>query len=249
MANFLDEQIEVPRRTMVVFFIVDTSGSMQGAKIGAVNSAIEEVLPEIAKISDENADAEIKIAVLDFSTDAKWLTPKPIDASNYAFNYLEAGGLTALGDACIKLNEKLSRKQFMAEAVGSFAPALFLLSDGEPTDNWERGLAKLKENKWYQKAIKAAVAIGNDADINVLEAFTGNIESVLTVHIPAALAKMITFITVTVSEIGSKSSSVGLGVGNSSTDAIQTKQDDFNDALAAMAPAIVSNDSDDDEWD
>ena len=28
MANFLDEQIEVPRRTMVVFFIVDTSGSM-----------------------------------------------------------------------------------------------------------------------------------------------------------------------------------------------------------------------------
>ncbi len=151
MANFLDEQIEVPRRTMVVFFIVDTSGSMQGAKIGAVNSAIEEVLPEIAKISDENADAEIKIAVLDFSTDAKWLTPKPIDASNYAFNYLEAGGLTALGDACIKLNEKLSRKQFMAEAVGSFAPALFLLSDGEPTDNWERGLAKLKENKWYQK--------------------------------------------------------------------------------------------------
>ena len=239
MANFLDEQIEVPRRTMVVFFIVDTSGSMQGAKIGAVNSAIEEVLPEIAKISDENADAEIKIAVLDFSTDAKWLTPKPI----------EAGGLTALGDACIKLNEKLSRKQFMAEAVGSFAPALFLLSDGEPTDNWERGLAKLKENKWYQKAIKAAVAIGNDADINVLEAFTGNIESVLTVHTPAALAKMITFITVTASEIGSKSSSVGLGVGNSSTDAIQTKQDDFNDALAAMAPAIVSNDSDDDEWD
>ena len=74
MANFLDEQIEVPRRTMVVVFIVDTSGSMQGAKIAAVNSAIEEVLPEIAKISDENADAEIKIAVLDFSTDAKWLT-------------------------------------------------------------------------------------------------------------------------------------------------------------------------------
>ena len=105
-------------------------------------------------------------------------------------------------------------------------------------------MAKLKENKWYQKAIKAAVAIGNDADINVLEAFTGNIESVLTVHTPAALAKMITFITVTASEIGSKSSSVG-----SSTDAIQTKQDDFNDALAAMAPAIVSNDSDDDEWD
>jgi len=96
MANFLDEQIEVPRRTMVVFFIVDTSGSMQGAKIGAVNSAIEEVLPEIAKISDENADAEIKIAVLDFSTDAKWLTPKPIDAShnNLCFSLVNSLFLT-----------------------------------------------------------------------------------------------------------------------------------------------------------
>ena len=82
-----------------------------------------------------------------------------------------------------------------------------------------------------------------------LSANKSQLESVLTVHTPAALAKMITFITVTASEIGSKSSSVGLGVGNSSTDAIQTKQDDFNDALAAMAPAIVSNDSDDDEWD
>ncbi len=75
MANFLDEQIEVPRRTMVVFFIVDTSGSMQGAKIGAVNSAIEEVLPEIAKISDENADAEIKIAVLDFFNGCEVVNP------------------------------------------------------------------------------------------------------------------------------------------------------------------------------
>ncbi len=40
-----DEVVEVPRMTMVLFFVVDTSGSMRGAKIGTVNSAIEEIVP------------------------------------------------------------------------------------------------------------------------------------------------------------------------------------------------------------
>ena len=55
-----DEVVEVPRRTMVLFFVVDTSGSMGGAKIGTVNSAIEEVVPELKDISESNADAQIK---------------------------------------------------------------------------------------------------------------------------------------------------------------------------------------------
>lgn len=253
MGNFLNEQVEVPRRTMVLFFIVDTSGSMEGTKIGAVNNAIEEVLPEIEKISSSNPDAKIKIAVLDFSTDAVWLTPAPVDAGTYAYNYLNAGGLTSLGDACLALNEKLSRNEFMQEAVGSYAPALFLMSDGAPTDDWEKGLEVLKKNKWYKKSIKVAVAIGDDADTQVLQEFTGNKETVLTVHTPAALKSMIKFIAITSSEIGSKSSSVPLrtGAGDDANadpqDFVQSKQDDFNDALAAMAPAILASDADDDD--
>ena len=52
---------------MHLFFMVDTSGSMRGAKIGAVNDAIRNVLPIVREISDYNADAEIKIAALNFS--------------------------------------------------------------------------------------------------------------------------------------------------------------------------------------
>ena len=48
----LTDTIEIPRRTMVLFFIVDTSGSMEGKKIGAVNTAIREVIPEIRDISN-----------------------------------------------------------------------------------------------------------------------------------------------------------------------------------------------------
>ena len=35
--SLLDEQVSVPRRTMTLFFLIDTSGSMEGSKIGAVN--------------------------------------------------------------------------------------------------------------------------------------------------------------------------------------------------------------------
>ena len=60
---------------------------------------------------------------------------------------MDANGVTDLGEACIQLNEKLSRNAFMSDATGSFAPAIFLLSDGEPTDNYKYGLKKLKQNR------------------------------------------------------------------------------------------------------
>ena len=221
--NIYDEAVEVARRTMVLFFMVDTSGSMEGAKIGTLNSAIEDVIPEIRQISSENADAQIKIAVLEFSEGAKWLTPAPMDVADYSWNYLNADGITDFGAACKALNEKLSRDAFMSDVTGSFAPAIFLLSDGEPTDDYKKPLADLKENNWFKKAIKAAVAIGDDANRDVLKEFTGNAESVLTVHSPEALRKMIRFVSVTASQIGSKSSAVG----KAGVDEAASKQDEF----------------------
>lgn len=219
-----DDAVEVPRRTMVLFFLVDTSGSMTGSKIGAVNSAIEEVIPELKDISESNADAQIKIAVLSFSTGAKWIYNTPIEAENFRWNYLDANGVTDFGEACIQLNEKLSRNAFMSDITGSFAPAVFLMSDGEPTDNYSYGLSKLKENNWFKKAIKVAVAIGDDANKNVLADFTGNSESVLEVHTPEALKKMIKFVSVRASEIGSRSANIAAGTENKVN---LSKQDDF----------------------
>jgi uncharacterized protein YegL len=103
------------------------------------------------------------------------------------------------------LNEKLSRTGFMNETEGSYAPSIFLMSDGAPTDDYKAGLAELKQNKWFKAAIKVAVAIGDDANKDVLQEFTGNTECVLTVRTPEALKKMIVFASITVSQIGSKS--------------------------------------------
>ncbi|MDE6091587.1 MAG: VWA domain-containing protein [Ruminococcus sp.] len=233
-----DETVEVPRRTMVLFFIVDTSGSMSGSKIGTVNSAIEEIIPEISDISDSNADAQIKIAALQFSTGAKWLDSQPVSAENFVWNYLDASGVTDLGEACMQLNEKLSRTAFMSDATGSFAPAIFLMSDGEPTDNYRYGLDKLKQNNWFKKAIRVAIAIGDDANKNVLTEFAGNPEAVIDVTSPKELRKWIQFVTVRASEIGSRSSNAGAGHNSGG---IETKQD-------IMIQEIQSQKDDDIEW-
>jgi len=232
------DKIEIPRRTMVLFFVIDTSGSMDGSKIGAVNTAIEEVIPSIREVSDENADAQIKIAALEFSSGATWITKSgPVEADQFRWNYLEAAGVTDLGAACKTLNDKLSTKEFMQEATGSFAPAIFLLSDGDPTDDWEKGLETLKQNNWFKAAVKVAIAIGEDANKSVLKAFTGSMEAVLETHNAASLKKMIKFVSVTASKVASRSSNVGQEETESGDG---QKQQELNASLTELQNEIAA---------
>ena len=242
----LNEAVEaIPRKSMVLFFLIDTSGSMSGSKIGAVNAAIEEVIPELKEISAANADAEVKVAALEFSHSAGWLTENgPIPVDNFTWHYVDAGGNTAMGEACRKLNEALSTKTFMRDTVGSFAPAIFLLSDGEPTDDFTEGLAELKINNWFKAAIKVAVAIGDDANKKRLAEFTGSMESVLEVHSAAMLRKMIKFVSVRASQVASKSVQVSLVKDPTDSSTSQLKQTTLNEQLAEIKTAANG----DDEW-
>lgn len=244
----LDDVVSVPRRTMTLFFVIDTSGSMEGNKIGAVNDAVVNVLPMLDEISQTNPDAEIKVAALEFSSGTKWLYTEPKLASEFVWQDVRAGGLTSLGGACIELNNKLSRSGYMQAASGSFAPAIILLSDGGPTDDFQSGLAKLKTNNWFKAAIKVAIAIGDDADKDVLKEFTGSSEAVFTVHNIEALKQIIRVVAVTSSQIGSKSSTAGdvtkqEQVIKDVTDAVQ----DIQGADSAAAPAPAADNYDD--WD
>ncbi len=208
--SLLNETEGIPRKIMTMFFMIDTSKSMEGNKIGAVNDAMENVMPIIEGISEKNPDAEIKIAVLDFSSEVKWLYDEPKTAANFQWRNVRAAGLTSLGDACLQLNEKLSKSHgFMQSASGSYAPTIILMSDGEPTDNYKVGLDKLKENNWYKSAVKIAIAIGDDANTDVLADFTGNKEAVIRVHDIEALKNIIRVVSVTSSQIASTSTSAG----------------------------------------
>jgi len=49
--GILAEATELPRKTMIMFFLIDTSGSMDGDKIASLNDAMREMLPDIQDIS------------------------------------------------------------------------------------------------------------------------------------------------------------------------------------------------------
>ena len=164
--NPFDDAEEIAKKSMVLFFLIDCSGSMGGSKIGTVNSVMEELIPEIQGIG--GADADIKIAVLKFSGGSEWMYSEPISVDQFEWKPLDAENVTDLGSAFSELSGKLSRNSFMSSPSLSFAPVMILMSDGYPTDNFEKGLEELRKNRWYTAGIKAAVAIGEDADFDIL---------------------------------------------------------------------------------
>lgn len=201
---------EVPRRTMVLFFLIDASDEMYGDKIGGINSAVHEVIPYIKEISDNNSDAQIKIAVMRFGTNVDWMYPQPIPVDKFKWRAVNPHGDCNLGRAFSSLNEKLSLDSgFMKEASGSFAPAIILMSEGSPSDNYKRALQKLQNNNWFKAAVKVAIAVGNNADRRVLADFTGSKKLVLTVHNKEQLKHIIRLVSVTSSQVASRHSSIG----------------------------------------
>jgi uncharacterized protein YegL len=204
----LNDRVAIARKTMVLFFLVDTSGSMTGEKIGSLNDAIRETVPDLKDLSSDNADAAIKIAALSFDSSVRWLYSEPIDSEEFHWSDLSANGTTMLGAALRELNSKLSKVAFLSEATGSYAPVIILLSDGGPTDDFTGELRNIKQNNWFKHAIKIAIAIGNDADKNVLAEFTGNPEAVIEVHNKTTLKAIIRFVSVASSQVNSKSSGV-----------------------------------------
>lgn len=197
------------RRVLNLFLLVDTSGSMCGEKIAAVNDAIRNTVPILEDIDNSNADAELRISVLTFNSSCKWLQNTPVSLSDFEWQDVHAGGWTAMGEACSNLNRKMSRKHgFLNSPSGSYAPVVIMLSDGAPTDDFEKGINELYSNNWFKHSTRIAIAIGNDACVDNLKTFTGNLELVLRVHNIEALKAAIKVAVVTSSQIASQSSSV-----------------------------------------
>lgn len=193
----------VSRKSLVIFFLIDTSGSMKGKKMGELNTVMEELIPEIRRVGE--ADTEVKVAVLTFSTDVRWMYSTPIPIEDFEWARLRANGVTSMGAAFKELSLRMSRNSFLNSPSLSFAPVIFLMTDGYPSDDYKEGLRELQSNSWYKFGLKAALGIGNEANDDVLAEFTGSKDTVVHAYSGGQLAQMIKIIAVTSSQIGSKS--------------------------------------------
>ncbi len=228
------------KKSMVIFFMVDTSESMKGSKLDSLNKVMGDILPELIGVGEAGTD--VKIAVLSFASGCEWITPEPVLIEEYQrWENLQAGGVTDLGDACEELCGKLSRKSFLSAPSLSYAPVIFLITDGYPTDNYKKGFELLQKNKWFRYGLKVALAIGSSVDLNVLKEFTDDDELVLQAFGADMLKKLVREIAVTSSKIGSTSMALTSGEGSERTleQVAGAKKEQMIDAVQEMKKDIL----------
>ena len=190
-------------RPLHFFWVVDCSGSMSGEKIGVVNNAIQSVIPDMRDEAANNPNASLLVRTLQFSSGASWKTSIPVPIEDFSWDDLEAYGVTDMGKAFELLSEQLTIPPMSDRAL---PPVIVLLSDGQPTDNYKKSLEKLLQLPWGKKAVKIAIAIGQDADEDVLLEFAGNRELVLEARNADALTKLIKWASTQASEVSSPAS-------------------------------------------
>lgn len=178
-----------------LFLLIDTSGSMYGERIEATNIAFSNVLSSFEIL---NPDIEIRIAVLEFNSSVRWMheTPQPLDS--FVWMPLEPGGLTQMGEALSTLNNKMQHTGYFNSNLckGSIIPSLIiLLTDGEPTDDYSKGLKEISDNPYFKKATKFAIGIGDDFSIKPLVDFTGNHKTVFQIKDENASSDLTSLLT------------------------------------------------------
>ena len=166
---------ELASRPLQFVWVVDCSGSMEGQKIASLNNALREALPEMQRVANDNPNAQVLVRVLKFSTGAQWLVSTPTPVGEFKWNDLSAerGAVTDMGRAMELLAEALKMEAMPARGL---PPVLVLVSDGQPTDDFGSGLKKLFEQPWGKKAVRVAIGIGEDADMDELQKFVNHPE-------------------------------------------------------------------------
>lgn len=164
---------EIAKRELHFFWLLDCSGSMEGEKIQALNYAIREAIPLMRSEAENNPYAKVLVRCVTFSDTAKWHIAVPTEIEKFEWSDINASGQTTMGKALELVAEQLKIPPMTERAL---PPVLVLISDGQPTDDFNSGLNTLNSQPWGKKSIRIAIAIGEDADYDVLQKFIGNAE-------------------------------------------------------------------------
>lgn len=169
-------------KLLVVVFVIDCSQTMEGERIQAVNAALNEVRYKLQEVKKDN-NLDLRIAIMSFTSGVRWeLDLADIDEVTLE-NLRTRPGLTQYGAAFHELNKVLTKDRFMKHVGKKAAPAIMFLTDGEPTDDYERDLDELLKNGWFVNASRSAVLLGdaiyNDAAKQAVSRFVGDSEDIV----------------------------------------------------------------------
>ncbi|WP_461081689.1 vWA domain-containing protein [Streptomyces deserti] len=161
-------------RPVDFIWLLDCSGSMSvNGKIAELNFAIREAIPEMQQAARANPGATLRVRAISFASGASWHIDEPTPVDEFVWEDLHTYGGTDMGAAFRLAAGALQTPPMPQRAL---PPVLALVSDGQPTDDWRSGLRAIDDTPWGKRAVRVALAIGDDADKSMLKEFLANPE-------------------------------------------------------------------------
>lgn len=155
-------------RRLPVYLLLDCSGSMYGEPIEAVKNGVQVLVSTLRQ--DPYALETAYLSIITFDSGAKQVTPLT-ELATFQQPSIEATGSTALGEALSLLSSRVEQEvtKTTVDQKGDWKPLVFIMTDGVPTDNFQKGLAEFKRQKF---GMVIACAAGRGADTNILKQIT-----------------------------------------------------------------------------
>ncbi|MFT6386924.1 MAG: hypothetical protein ACJAUP_000293 [Cellvibrionaceae bacterium] len=162
-------------RRLPIYLLIDSSGSMHGEPIHAVNVGISSMLSALRQ--DPYALESVYISLITFDREVKEIIPlTPLQDAQFNDIELPRSGATHMGEGLEFLIKKVNANVVKSseEIKGDFRPMLFIMTDGSPSDlqAFSESLPKLKE---CQFAEIIACAAGPKANTDYLKQITDNV--------------------------------------------------------------------------
>ena len=163
-------------RRLPVYLLLDTSGSMAGEPIEAVKNGVQVMISSLR--ADPTAIETAHLSIITFDTDARQTVPLT-DLASFQMPDLIATGTTSLGEALKVLSNCIKTEVRKASPTekGDWKPLVFIMTDGQPTDDWQSGLNEFKN---VRVGTVVACAAGSGADTSVLKQITDSVVSLET---------------------------------------------------------------------
>ena len=168
--NRLDDAVEFatnpdPRCPCVL--LLDTSGSMSGARIAALNEGLRAFEADIRE--DALAQRRVEVAVITFGNGGVQTMQEFVTAGQFTAPALSAHNGTPMGEGISRALDLVRDRKaaYRENGISYYRPWVFMITDGAPTDEWRSAAARVQAEEEANGLAFFAVGVA-DADMKTL---------------------------------------------------------------------------------